>query len=110
MDPRNRFITKIRAAENFCSEPKNSQERLDAHQQSRHPRQLQIDPKCDQTWRTYAISIEDQVYHVGDPFITIDVPIYIDFVSARFGGGDFMYCGTRDIGTVTPLATYQNTL
>ena len=110
MDPHNEFIARIRAAENFCTEPKNSQNQLDAHQENKHPRQLQIDSKCAQTWRTYAIEIEDQVYKVGDPFITIDVPIYIDFVSARFGGGDFMYCGARTIGTVTPQATYQNTL
>jgi hypothetical protein len=38
------------------------------------------------------------------------VPTYIDFVSARFGGGDMTYCGARTIGTFTPQVTYQNTL
>ena len=51
--------------------------------------------------------LDDIIYSVGDIYQTIDVPLYIDFVSQRFGGGNIDYCGPRTIGTYTPISTYQ---
>ena len=95
----------------ISSEPLNI--RLDSTSQTQHTRELQsIDPKCYNTFRTANVedNINDIVYNVGDAYQTIDVPLYIDYVSFLFGGGNIEYCGTREIGIAENTVTYQNYL
>ena len=93
------------------SEPHNI--RLESTSQTQHSRELQsVDPKCYNTFRTANVedNMSDIVYNVGDAYQTIVVPLYIDYVSFLFGGGNIEYCGSREIGIAESTVTYSNYL